>query len=419
MNLKVSANKIKGKVDILSSKSELHRILIISALSSGQTTIDYLGVLSKDVIATISCLTELGAKIQIVGNQICVTPIKIVNQNAKLNCFESGSTLRFMLPVVAHLGANSEFYVQGRLAGRPITPIYNLLKDCGVELSADGVYPLKSRGRVNTNQFTISGEISSQFISGLLMAIGYTGLGGKVVVTGDFQSKPYVDITVQIMQKFGVNVQFKDNTYVVESKTYLSPKSVKAGGDWSNAAFFACLGAISNQVSIGGLDINSAQGDRQIVQILNDFGAITSFENDCLTVKKNTLKGIKISVKDIPDLVPAIAIVGCFANGETTIYDAQRLRLKESDRIKSVVQMINCIGGNAQETENGIKILGKNRVTGGSVNSFNDHRIVMASAIASVLCDNGVEIIDAKAVEKSYVDFFNQIKILGVDAVEV
>ena len=419
MNLKVNANKIQGKVDILSSKSELHRILIISALSNEQTAIDYVGVLSKDVLATISCLTELGANIQVSDSKIFVSPIKKVSTNAKLNCFESGSTLRFMLPVVAFLGANSEFFVQGRLASRPITPIYNLLKCAGVNLSQEGVYPLKCSGKVNTNQFTISGEVSSQFISGLLMAIGYTGLGGKVVVTGDFQSKPYVDITTQIMQKFDVGVDFKDNTYIVENKSYTSPKNIKAGGDWSNSAFFACLGALSGQVSINGLDLDSAQGDKQIVQILNQFGAITSFENGLLTVKKNTLNGIKISVKDIPDLVPAIAIVGCFSNGETIIYDGNRLRLKESDRIKSVVDMINSIGGNAQERADGIKIIGKSRVKGGLVNCYNDHRIVMASAIATALCDNGVQIIDAQAVEKSYVDFFEQIKLLGVNAVEV
>lgn len=419
MNLKVSANKIQGKVDILSSKSELHRILIISALSNEQTTIDYVGVLSKDVLATISCLTALGAKIQVSDSQILVSPIKKVKINAKLNCNESGSTLRFMLPVVAFLGASSEFFVQGRLSSRPITPIYNLLKCAGVNLSQEGVYPLKSCGKVNTNKFTISGEVSSQFISGLLMAIGCSGLGGKVVVKGDFQSKPYVDITTQIMQKFGVGVDFKDNTYIVENKSYISPKSIKAGGDWSNSAFFACLGALSGQVCISGLDLDSAQGDKQIVQILNQFGAITSFENGLLTVKKNTLNGIKISVKDIPDLVPAIAIVGCFANGETIFYDGNRLRLKESDRIKSVVDMINSIGGQAQERADGIKIIGKSRVKGGEVNSYNDHRIVMASAIASVLCDNGVQIIDAQAVEKSYVDFFEQIKLLGVNAVEV
>ena len=418
MNVKLTAGNIGGKVEILSSKSELHRLLILSALADKPTTISYSGILSKDVCATISCLSELGSQITVQKDAIIVNPLVKTNAKPTLDCGESGSTLRFILPLVCALGVDCKICVQGRLSQRPLSPLYELLQQNGVDLTEQGDYPMFVSGKLKSREFCIDGSVSSQFITGLLMALAVDGNGGCVEVSGVFESKPYVDITVRLMHKFGVKVVEKDNVYTVSGKV-VSPSHIVAGGDWSNGAFFASLGAISGSVSVGGLDILSAQGDKAICEILKQFGAIVEYEKGVLTVSKNSLKGIKIDASDIPDLVPVLAVVACFAQGETHIFNASRLRLKESDRIASVVAMINGLGGSATELADGIKIVGKPSVCGGVVDSANDHRIVMSATVASALATCGVTILNAQAVSKSYPDFFEQVKKLGICAVEV
>lgn len=419
MNVKIVAEKVGGYVEILSSKSELHRLLILSALSDRSTEIVYSGVLSKDVLATISCLVAIGSKIEVKDSKIIVEPIKNVSDKATLNCGESGSTLRFMLPVASALGINYTVNVEGRLGSRPLSPLYELMIENGVNLTKQGEYPLYASGKLSGKDYKIDGSVSSQFITGLLIALATSSRGGKITVEGDFQSKPYVDVTVRIMRKFGANVIENGNQYCVTGGGFRSPSKVFVGGDWSNSAFFATLGALSGKVSIKGLDINSAQGDKAVCEILGRFGAKVDYSNGILHIEKGELKATRIDAKDVPDLVPVLAVVACFSKGDTVIYNAERLRLKESDRINSVVNMINNIGGQAVATDDGMIITGKSVVFGGTVDSFNDHRIVMAATVASALCSGNIIIKDAQAVSKSYPDFFEQIKKLGINAVEV
>ncbi len=419
MNVKITADSVCGEVDILSSKTELHRLIILSALCDNPTKIYYSGVLSKDVQATITCVKAIGASVTVDKNTIKVEPIAKKVNNVELNCGESGSTLRFMLPVASALGLDYKVNVEGRLSKRPLSPLYDLMVEEGISFSAKEQYPMFVSGKLNGGNYKIDGSVSSQFITGLLIALAVSENGGKVEVKGDFQSKPYVDVTVELMRKFGASVTENGHEYSVTGGGFVSPGKATAGGDWSNSAFFVALGAIGGKIKIKNLDGESVQGDKAIYKLLTLFGAKVKFSDGVLEVEKGDLKGISIDAKDVPDLVPVLAVVGCFSKGETKIYNAERLRLKESDRIQSVVSMINSIGGEAIATKDGMIIKGKSNVLGGTVDSFNDHRIVMSATVASALCKNGVTILGAEAVKKSYPDFFVQIKKLGVNAVEV
>ena len=422
MNLVISTNSFNGKTHILSSKSEIHRLLMIASLCKGdrETEISFVGKPSKDVIATKECMNIGGASIVENNNVFYCMPIN----NRPLypicvNCNESGSTLRFLLPIFSALGKKYTVLVNGSLSTRPLSPMYELLQSNGVTLSENGKYPLSISGEFLGGDLTIDGSVSSQFISGILMALPLTKNGGSLTITGDFQSKPYVDITVGIMRDFGVEVMEENNTYYVKKADYISPICVNAGGDWSNAAFFLVGGAIGGKVTVSGLDLNSNQGDKQMIEILKKFGANIECNNDQITVSKSTLYATDIDVKNIPDLVPIIAVLASVSKGTTKIYNAQRLRIKESNRIKSTIDMINSLGGVAIETEDGMIIQGKSELQGGEVFSYNDHRIAMSASIASVVCKNSVTIKEAQAVDKSFPEFYEKIKELGSNVKEI
>ena len=308
MNVKITPTNICGKVQIISSKSELHRLLILSALSSDgrPTTINFVGTPSRDVTATVDCFRAIGVGVQMQDSSFTVTPLKeIPNGTIDICPDESGSTLRFILPVFSALGLDYRITVNGRLGLRPLSPLYELMTENGVVMSENGKYPLTVHGKLEKGDYEIAGNVSSQFISGLLMALPLIG-GGSVKVTGEFQSKPYVDITVGAMRKFGVTVTENDNVYTVTG-VYRSAGIIDAGGDWSNGAFFLSLGAIKNQITVTGLDIESYQGDKAVTEILTRFGATISENENGLTVSKNQLVATQIDASDVPDLIPILS----------------------------------------------------------------------------------------------------------------
>lgn len=422
MDVVITTEQYSGMTEIISSKSELHRLLMLSALCSDcrETAIAFVGKPSKDVIATVDCMNIGGASIVQNGNVFYSMPIN----NRPLypitvSCNESGSTLRFLLPVFSALGKKYTVLVNGRLSSRPLSPMYELLTENGVTLSENGKYPLSVHGTFTGGALSIDGSVSSQFITGLLMALPLTPNGGSITVSGDFQSRPYVDITVDAMKTFGVNVMVDGNKYTVPKADYVCPGDIRAGGDWSNAAFFLVAGAIGGKVTVSGLDKNSKQGDKAIVEILKAFGANVDFDENGVTVSKSDLVAVDVDAKDIPDMVPSLAILASVAKGTTRIYNAQRLRIKESDRIKSVVEMVNNLGGEAHETDDGMLIVGKPYLTGGTVLSYNDHRIAMSAAVASVVSKAPVIIKGAEAVSKSFPEFYERIKEIGSDVKEI
>ncbi len=407
---------LSGTIKSISSKSDAHRLLICAALSKTETKI-YCNVMSKDIAATICCLKAMGTDISVVGDVITVSPYEF-NKIAELDCNESGSTLRFLMPVVSSLGIDATITGHGRLPQRPISPLKEEMEKKGVTFHTDNHFPLHLTGHLQAGEYEIAGNISSQFITGLLMALPLLNGDSIIRLIPPVESKSYLDITVSVLKKFGIKIEEKENTYIIEgNQQFASPKEITAQGDWSNASFFLCAGALSeNGVTVTDLDINSPQGDKKIIDVLKNIGADVQINNTEIMVKKNKLKGITVDASDIPDAVPIISVVATACNGDTKIINAQRLRIKESDRIKSVVEMINYVGGSAVETDDGLIIHGGKQLKGGSVNGYNDHRIVMSASVLSMLCENDVTISDSNAVEKSYPDFFMDFNKLGGSA---
>ena len=408
-----SRKTTKEKIKAISSKSEAHRLLICAALSDGETSI-VCNDTNEDINATVNCLNSLGAKIVREKNDsdemiYSVSPISDPPKTATLDCGESGSTLRFLLPVVAALGVECDIYMHGRLPERPLSPLYELLTENGVSLSPQGLNPLHVSGKLKSGDYSIAGNISSQFISGLLFALPFTDGNSSLTMTGKLESTPYITMTEQALEIFGAGIKNVGNVFYISSKEkFITPKEVIVGGDWSNAAFFLCAGAISSQrVTVEGLDLSSAQGDREIINILKRMGAAISRSGKCITVNRADLFGIEIDASQIPDLVPVISVVASVAMGKTRIYNASRLRLKESDRIQSVCQMLTSLGADITETDDGMIIHGKSKLTGGTVNSYNDHRIAMSAAVASLVCKNPVTVEGIEAVNKSYPAFLS------------
>ncbi len=399
MNAIISPAVLSGSVNAPASKSMAHRALICAALSDKPTDITC-STTSVDIEATAQCLRELGAVITKTENGFFVEPIKNANENAKLNCCESGSTLRFMLPVAAVLGKGVILDGAGRLPERPIGELCKAIRSHGC-ITHGETLPLKVSGALEPGTYEIDGSISSQFISGLLLALPVTHAKSTIIITGEIQSAPYIEMTLQVLKEFGIETEFTDNTIKIKSdSSYISPKKYTVEGDWSNGAFFICADSIGdNNVKCFNLTDKSVQGDKAVAKIAE------------LLAEKD--KNLRIDAGNIPDLVPILAAAACFRNGKTEFFNAARLKIKESDRIISTAQMINSLGGNAEPSDDSLIIHGTGKLTGGTVDSFNDHRIVMAAAIAASACEKETTIIGCDAVNKSFPTFFEEYEKLG------
>lgn len=414
MDITLTPSVLCGSVKAIGSKSHAHRLLICAALSDKSSFIK-IETTSKDIEATASCLCGLGAEIERTNDGYKVSPIsKADSSPAHICAGESGSTLRFLLPVIAALGRDAEITMKGRLAERPLSPLTEILKEGGITLSEKGSNPLTMTGKLIGSEFSIAANVSSQFISGLLFASPLLSEKTVIHLTTPPQSTGYIDMTIDSMRVFGITVttDTKDGllSYTVEGKYKTPDTELSAEGDWSNAAFWLCAGAIGTApVAVSGLSADSLQPDRAIIDILKKMGAEVEVSDDKYCVSPSSLTGCTIDVKDCPDLVPAISLLGSFAMGKTQIVGGKRLKIKESDRIKSVCDMINSLGGEAEAEDDGLTVHGTG-LCGGTVKSYNDHRIAMAAAVASGAVSEDVSIIGAEAVEKSYPHFFSDLK---------
>lgn len=383
---------IDGTVQLPPSKSAAHRALICSFLSGSGKVSPVIE--SKDMTATVSAIKALK------------------NGEYKINCIESGSTLRFMIPVAAALGKSVTFVGEGKLPERPIGEYLRLLPEHNVSCSTEGGLPLTIDGRLTSGRFEIAGDISSQYITGLLLALPILDGDSEIVLTTPLQSRPYVDMTVKIMADYGVAVEQTDSGYYVKGNQKYIPRDYVVEGDWSQAAFFAVAGALFGRVEMTGLDYASTQGDKKIVDIIERFGAKTERGESSLTVYKSKLQGIEIDATDIPDMVPALAVAGAYADGITVIKGAQRLRLKESDRLESVTYNLKQLGADITETPDGM-IIKHSKLSGAELKGYNDHRIVMAMTVAATGAQGRSVIDDAQSINKSYPAFFEDYNKLG------
>lgn len=406
-----------GTVQAPPSKSDVHRAVICAALSGGKCTISPVA-LSEDIKATISCVEALGAKTEMNGDVLTVDGGKMFeNKEAVLNCSESGSTLRFLIPVAAAGGVRATFNGRGRLPERPIGIYTEALPKKGVEFSQSSGLPLTVSGKLRGGVFKIPGDVSSQFISGLLFALPLLKQDSDIVLTSPIQSAGYVNMTIRTMERFGIEVDPTDTGWHVRGQQHYIPSGYKTDGDWSQAAFYMVAAAIGGEVTVEGVNTDSSQGDRKIAAILREFGAEVIQDASRVTVKKSRLSAAEIDVKNIPDLVPALAVCAAFAKGKTKIINAGRLRIKESDRLKTTAELLNKLGARVTELPEGLEIEGGAKLNGGSVNGFNDHRIVMAAAVCAAGCGGDITCTDALSVNKSYPAFYEDYSKIGGNAV--
>lgn len=413
----IRKSSISGTVQAPSSKSVAHRMLLCAALSRSNCTINNISD-SDDMVATIGCLQTLGAKITKKGSVVFLDATNFVSDTAKhytLNCKESGTTLRIMIPVCAALGLHVTFVGENRLVSRPLDEYVELLPQHGVTVAkGDASLPFTISGKLCGSDFYISPKVSSQYVTGLIFALSLLENDSTLHLKSELVGSQYVDITTSVMKDFGVNVTKTDNSYIViGSQKYTVNESLSVEGDWSQAAFFLCCGAIGADITVTNLNLNSTQGDKKIIEYLKAFGADVSISDNSVRVRKSVLKATDIDATDTPDLVPILSVLASFCTGQTNIYGVNRLKFKESDRLLSTSKMINSLGSNATYTDDCMTINGTNKLIGGTVDGYNDHRIVMSSAIAGAFCTSDTTITDANAVNKSYTNFFDDYKSLG------
>ncbi len=408
----------RGTLSAFPSKSEAHRYLICAALADAPTQI-VCAQTNDDINATVSCLCALGAKITRTECGFWVTPIDHAPGMADLDCSESGSTLRFLLPVICALGTHARLTLHGRLPRRPLSPLHELLCEHGATLSPEGSNPIEISGKLQGANFAIAANVSSQYVSGLLFALPLLDLDTPATVRliGQVESRPYLDMTIAALATFGIAVQEHDGVLTVPAHSrYIAPSAPVVGGDWSGAAPWLCMGAIGKHaLSVRGLDPASTQGDRAILTVLSRMGADVQVDaaTQTVTVFPSCLHAIELDASQIPDLVPVIAATAALANGTTRITGAGRLRIKESDRLAAITAVLSALGADVRETDDGLIIIGKPALNGGTVQSFGDHRIAMTAAVASLGCQAPVTIEDAQAVAKSYPTFWEQLDLLS------
>lgn len=414
MNIEVHHSHLAGKVAAIASKSQGHRIIIAAALSDKPTTIN-INASSKDIEATLNVIDALGAEIQWLDtDKLLITPLTKAAPKAILNCSESGSTLRFLLPVAAALnGREYVFTGKGKLPKRPMEPLLSELKNHGATIKGTEL-PLKISGKPQGGTYSLPGNISSQFISGLLFALPLLEEDSQIIITSPRESQGYINMTLDTLKLFGVKIEEQANGYFIKGRQqYISPGTITVEGDWSNAAFWFVAAALRGEISVTGLNPHSLQGDKKILPILEAMGAEVTVADGAVTVTQSPLKALEIDAGEIPDLVPPLAVAATAAQGTTVIKNAARLRIKECDRLFAMAQTLALLGGDIQETDDGLIIKGTPKLNGGKVTGFNDHRIVMSAAVASLLSPNPVIIAGAEAVEKSYPHFFRDFQQLG------
>lgn len=464
MHIEYKKKDIEETIDIVSSKSYAHRLILMGAFAlflsenkmNNKISFKIKGI-SEDLYASLSIVEELGLKVEIIPekNKLEISKLDGLNrgdfidcercEDLKINCQRSGSTLRFIIAILALLGKKAYIDADEQLRKRPLGDLITALKEQGIEVSSDSV-PFFMSGRVKDYNFKISASISSQYISGLMMGIALANKRGTIELTSEIKSKSYIDITKEVLQQFGHTVVEKklDNNKLkyeiyqrelnLKEKTTALNRKIEIEGDWSNAAFFIAAGILRGKLKIKGLNRNSVQGDRKIIEILKEMGAKIHWQGAILIVEESKLRGGQIDLKDIPDLFPILAILASQTEEGISFSNFDRLAYKESNRIVSCLDMIYKLSGKFEivrgkeilfSQEDKIEYLPSlkfnstdiirilpSSLHASTIDSYSDHRIQMAATIASLVCGS-LEIKDDMAYKKSYVDFYKDFVLIG------
>lgn len=400
-NILIKPTKLSGEVTIPPSKSMAHRAIICAALSNGKSVIDNID-LSDDIRATINAVKNMGADISIKDRRIEICGIfkSPVKDDFVIDCNESGSTLRFFVPITMLFDVNKTFIGKGNLGKRPLDVFYNIFDKQGIEYSyAKDILNLSIKGKLKPDVFKVRGDISSQFITGLLFALPLLNHESRIIITSKLESKSYLDLTLFMLQKFGIEIINKDyKEFIIKGNQEYKAIDYTVEGDYSQAAFFLCANYLGNNIEIKGLDENSLQGDKEVIKWLK-----------VLKEDKNKV----IDATNCPDIIPILTVCAALTNGKTEIINAGRLRIKECDRLHAIVSELNKLGANITEHEESLMINGVKHLKGCVVDSHQDHRISMSLAIASCLAQGDVIIKDYMCVKKSYPNFYEDFKKLG------
>jgi 3-phosphoshikimate 1-carboxyvinyltransferase len=413
MDLTIHPSRLCGNVAAPPSKSAAHRALISAALAQGRSRIEHVDF-SSDILATIGACRALGVNMAPDNGALTVDGGRLHLTGQPIDCAESGSTLRFFIPVACTLAGEKTFTGRGRLPLRPVDAYLHIFDTQGLMYARPPGYnlPLTVTGALRAGEFRVDGRVSSQFVTGLLFALPLLPGDSVITVIGGFESRGYVDLTVDMLRRFGVVIGVDGDTFTVRGGQRYVPQTVYVEGDWSQAAFFFVAGAISGGIRVSGFDDNSLQPDSVIAALLTRMGADISWEGDEFVSAPSKLRGATIDVSQCPDLVPPLAIAAAYAQGITHIVGAARLRIKESDRLRALAQNLSALGVRADELPDGLVIHG-GRPTGGEIDSFGDHRIAMAFSVAAAGASGPVVIRGAECVDKSYPGFYDDFKALG------
>ena len=390
MDITVTPGKLHGTVRAIPSKSQAHRMLICAAFADAQTVLTCPET-NRDIDATVRCLNALGADITRTSDGFLVEPAREIPKKAELPCQDSGSTLRFLLPVAGALGCEATFHLTGRLPQRPLSPMWEEMERMGCTLSRPTADTVRCQGRLSPGEYRIDGGVSSQFLTGLLLALALVPGESSLMVLGKLESAPYVTMTQRAMSLFGRNTE----NFRISGGTFRFPGELTVEGDWSNAAFFLAAQALGSDVTVENLNFDSPQGDRACAALLPGL----------------TEGRLTVDASDIPDLVPILAVTAANCHG-AVFTNIQRLRLKESDRVEAIIALLTALGGRAEADSDTLTVWGTG-LTGGTVDSRNDHRIAMAAAIGATVCSSPVTVLGAQCVEKSYPAFWREYQQLG------
>lgn len=413
--MKLTPAPLSGTVTVPPSKSYAHRALIAAALAEGTSVVKNIS-LSQDINATLSALRAIGAEIRLEGDTAIVKGGGCPPDRAIIDCAESGSTLRFLIPLTAALGVTAEYRGTGRLPARPLSVYHTAFQEKGISFTPQVGMPFVVAGRLAAGRFVLAGDVSSQFVTGLLFALPLLSGESEIYFTTPLASKGYVTMTMDLLARAGIVIHPTRNGYRIPGNQRYQPFSYTVEGDYSQAAFFLVAGGIGQPIRCEGLIPDSLQGDRQILTILEEAGASVEIEETAVTVSPNQLNGFSIDGGEIPDLVPILAVLAGCCQGESHITNIGRLKLKESDRIRSTADLLRTLGVTVKEEADALTISGRAEFTGGTAESYQDHRIAMATAIATIRAEEEITLSSPDCVNKSFPDFYEKYNQLGGQA---
>lgn len=414
MNVRLSPSKLSGNVVVPPSKSLSHRAIIAASLAQGKSTITNV-LFSKDIIATINAMRACGADITQGKDYVVINGSNVIRKEAIIDANESGSTIRFMIPIALVCDEKITFTGKNNLVKRPLDTFLEIFDKQGIKYQkGDDYLPMTVEGGLKPGTFDIRGDISSQFITGLLYALPMLKADSVINITTNLESKGYIDLTLDMLSKFGIEIENQDyKKFIVKGNQKFKPCDYQVEGDYSQSAFFLLANMFGSDIKLLAMNKNSYQGDKKILADVADFGADITFNDEYLQAKASVIKAATIDFAQSPDLGPALTVLASVAEGTSNFINAARLRIKECDRITCVKDELVKLGADIDELEDGMIIRGVKKLSGGVVDSHNDHRLAMAFSMISLIADEPITIINAGSVSKSFPNYWEVFESLG------